>query len=336
MKIIVSRTDRAGDLILTTPLFRELRRSFPHATLIAHVRSYTAAIINLCREVDEIIIDDDFNSTLALAKKFAGVKAERIIIAHPARKTILAAFLARIPIRTGRASNIWQLFLNDRRVQKRSRNEKHEFAYNIDLLERIVENPEYLPPALKFSETSRSIAEKIILNFGLKHPVFIHPGHGGSAHNLSAQQYARIAAMLISRGFQVAVTIGPGEESMALHFRDFAPDRLAVIARIPDFSVLAALFSYGKAFVGGSTGPMHLAAAVGLPVLAFFPPVAAMTPIRWGPTSAQSHVIMPTGESCKNLCDSCSRKGCMQTIDLEAGIKWLERICTNESSSSDK
>ena len=120
MKIIVSRTDRAGDLILTTPVFRELRAHFPKAQLIAHVRQYTAPVLRSCPEINHILIDDEYPDFLKLAKAFKNEKADIIIIVHPAAKVINAAFFAGIPVRIGRASNLWQFMLNDRKHQKRS------------------------------------------------------------------------------------------------------------------------------------------------------------------------------------------------------------------------
>ena len=64
MNILVSRTDRAGDLILTLPVFRELRKVFPDAHIVAHVRKYTASIAKLCKEIDEILLDDDYDQGL--------------------------------------------------------------------------------------------------------------------------------------------------------------------------------------------------------------------------------------------------------------------------------
>lgn len=323
MKIIVSRTDRAGDVILTTPVFRELRTNLPQARIIAHVSRYTAPLLRLCPWVDEIIVDDDFPTLPALAKKFISCGAQQLIAVHPSARVMQAAFLARIPRRTGRASNIWQFLLNDRRVQKRSRNEMHEYRYNLNLLEGIVENIDSAPPKLVVSAADLQAGKSILEKSGLTRPVLLHPGHGGSAYNLSPQQYAQLADAVIEAGYAVAVSIGPGEEQLARHFK--AQAKLAFIENVPDLAVLAAILSECRGFVGGSTGPMHLAAALGLPVVAFFPPVRAMTPIRWGPVCEKNLVLMPETSACQGKCENCAIKPCMSRIDLNLATAWLRK-----------
>lgn len=322
MRVIVSRTDRAGDLILTTPIFREIRHNLPKAHIIAHVRRYTAPILKLCSWVDEVIIDENFPSMLSLTKKFKECQADRIIVVHPAAKVLQAAFLAGIPTRTGRASNIWQFLLNDRRVQKRSRNEMHEYLYNLQLIEGLLERIDDSPPELKVNPSTLTTARRIIAQESLSKPVLIHPGHGGSAYNLSPQQYAQITRFILAAGFQVAVTLGPGEEHLAKYFNP--EPGLALIKNIPDLEILAGVISQCRLFVGGSTGPMHLAAALNLPVLAFFPPVRAMTPKRWGPVCDNQLVLLPNADQCVGKCQNCLIRPCMKSIDLQLAEKWLK------------
>ncbi len=322
MRVIISRTDRAGDLILTTPVFREIRKNFPKVHVIAHVRKYTAPVLKLCPWVDEVIIDEDYPAMLSLTKKFIDCQVERIIVVHPAARVLQAAFLARIPSRTGRASNIWQFLLNDRRVQKRSRNEMHEYRYNLQLLEGIVEQIDDSPPELSIKQETLQIARKLIEQESLLKPVLIHPGHGGSAYNLSPAQYAQIAENLVAAGIQVAVSLGPGEEHLAEHFA--AKPGLAFIKNVPDLEILAGVIRECAAFIGGSTGPMHLAAALDLPVLAFFPPVRAMTPKRWGPVCAKKLVLLPEADHCFGKCQNCPIRPCMKNIDLHLAENWIK------------
>lgn len=336
MKIVVSRADRAGDLILSTPMFREIRTSFPQARIIAHVRKYTASILRLCPWIDEVIVDEDFPTILALSKKLSLLAPERIIIAHPSRKIISAAFLARIPIRTGRASNLWQFMLNDRRVQKRSRNEMHEFQYNLHLLDGIAGNIDFSPPVFCVPEIEFESGHAFLQKAGMENcsPIVIHPGHGGSAHNISLQQYVQLAKSLIEKEFPVLVSIGPGEEKLKDSFPEAQKGRLGFLTGVPDFAKLAGALSHCAAFISGSTGPMHLAAALKLPVVAFFPPVPAMTPVRWGPVCHKNLVILPKVSTCKANCERCHHRGCMETISMDSAIQWLERTLRDESAST--
>lgn len=329
-KFLVSRTDRAGDLILTMPIFRELKKAFPDCFISAHLRNYTAPLAALCPEIDEIIKDDDFLPGLiqpALGKTFRQRNFSQAFIVHPSGRAIIAAWLAGIKKRTGRASNIYQFLLNDRRVQKRSRNEKHEFCYNLELLEGCVANIDYSPWRLSLNPDSLDNGMKVLRELALPagKAIVVHPGHGGSAYNISVQMYANLTRELIDNGFSVLVSLGPGEENLQHIFSKADPGKLNFLTKVPDLGKLAEIFANCSAFVGGSTGPLHLAAALNLPCVAFFPPVKAMTPVRWGPVGCKSLVIKPDSEYCDGKCLSCLKNGCMNTLDVTQAVSWLKR-----------
>ncbi|GAB4279058.1 MAG: glycosyltransferase family 9 protein [Candidatus Rifleibacteriota bacterium] len=338
MKIIVSRTDKAGDLILTTPVFRELRKNLPEASIIAHVKKYTAPILKLGSDVGDVILDDDFPTVLALSKKFKEIQADKIIIVHPSRKVLMAAFLARIPQRIGRASNVWQFLLTSRKVQKRSRNEKHEFEYNLDLLTDLFSLIKYDGPKFSIPKNLENKGKEILKAAGFTDtfPIVLHPGHGGSAYNLSPHQYSALCRMLMTRNLAVAVSLGPGEENLRKLFPEQEKNKIGYIVNVPDLAVLAGVFKNCLAFVGGSTGPMHIAAALNKPVLAFYPPVPAMTPKRWGPICSEKLVVIPDIKKCNLKCINCSNHPCMNRIDLASSVDWLERKLKNESSAADQ
>jgi ADP-heptose:LPS heptosyltransferase len=212
-------------------------------------------------------------------------------------------------------------------VQKRSRNEKHEFCYNLDLLEGVVSEIDYTPYHFCLSESQLATGRAKIAALGLQRPVIIHPGHGGSAYNIDTTRYAELAQNLLARQLPVLISLGPGEESLKRHFAPAQTGKLAFLENVPDLAELALIYSACQAFVGGSTGPLHLAASLKLPTVAFFPPVAAMTPNRWSPVGNHSLVLKPDLENCVGRCKTCLNRGCMQTIELSPAIEWLSQEC---------
>lgn len=327
-KILVSRTDRAGDLLLTLPVFRELKKAFPDCLITAHVRSYTAPLVRLVKEVDEIILDDAYPPGLwatELSEVFQGERFSCGIMVHPAGRALTAAWRAGISRRIGRASNVFQILLNDRRVQKRSRNEKHEFQYNLDLLQNLVENIDYSPWHFVLETDLLAHGQQLLSKAGMAEcrPIIVHPGHGGSAHNISTDMYREIVKALLCKNLPVLVSLGPGEEALKDAFPEASHGKLGFACSIPDLAELAGMFAGCSAFCGGSTGPLHLAAALKLPCAAFFPPVAAMTPLRWGPVGCQSIIIKPDHASCTGKCGSCTYSGCMNRLNIQIAVEWL-------------
>jgi ADP-heptose:LPS heptosyltransferase len=353
--ILVCRTDRAGDLVLTLPVFTALRRHFPQARLTALVRSYTAPLLRHHPDVDAVILEDTPPRTLLQrARHLRHHSFDAAILVHPSASSILSCALAGIPVRVGRASNLWQFFLTHRQIQNRSRNEQHESRYNLELLsglgidlsqafdqslQRIRLSPGWprsgaslftvLPqPSLHPGDREIRWARNFITELGLDSPrlLFIHPGHGGSSFNLSPELYSRLACTLRGNGFTPCITLGPGEEQVRPLFAGFP-----ICATAPDLLHLAALYSLGKAFIGGSTGPMHIAGAMGLPVAAIFPPVFAMTPRRWGPLSPHPLLLQPDLPPCRGRCSACSHRPinaphCLHTLNITPMVGWLKGL----------
>ncbi|MDD3000553.1 MAG: glycosyltransferase family 9 protein [Candidatus Riflebacteria bacterium] len=310
LNVLVSRTDRAGDLLLTMPIFRELKTAFPNCRITAHVRKYTASLLKMCPEVDALIIDDDYAPGIIsqpLIEKLKNEEFDAAVLVHPSPRAIMSAFLAKIPKRIGRASNLFMPFLNVRKVQHRSKNVKHEFEYNLDLLAGLIDNINPLPYKINSFNDIKPLDSKSVV---------IHPGSGGSAYNIPVQKYLLLAEILVNHKISVYVSLGPGEEYLKEVFNKTLKDKINYIQNVPDFYELAKLFKLKSVFVGGSTGPLHLAAALNMFCVSFFPPVKAMTPNRWGPRGAESIVFKPDLPQCNGKCSKCPHNGCMQTIPM--------------------
>ncbi|HOY65667.1 MAG TPA: glycosyltransferase family 9 protein [Candidatus Ozemobacteraceae bacterium] len=301
-RILVSRTDRVGDVVLTLPVFTALRKQAPQAHLIGHVRSYTAPLLDGHPHVDELLVDDPDGRPLAfldLVRRIRALRPDAAVLVHPSGRAIAACWLARVPVTSGRASNVWQFLLTHRIVQHRSRNEKHEAAYNLDLLAPLgVDADRQELPSIYINDNAKSWATGRLAATGIStSPVFVHPGHGGSADNLPLERYVELVSRLTAAGLPVVITLGPAERHLEAAFGPIRPGVTAVIPDAPDIAHLAGLLSLGRGFAGGSTGPMHLAAVLGLTTVAFFPRRASMTPFRWGPLGLRTHVLMPPEEA---------------------------------------
>jgi len=319
-RILISRTDRVGDVVLTLPVFTALREMRPQIRIIGHVRSYTAPLLEGHPDVDEILLDDPAGRPLAFLDLVRGIRRVRpdaAILVHPSGRAVAACWFARVPVMVGRASNIWQMLMTHRMVQHRSQNEKHEAAYNLDLLTGIGMTPGPTPPRLYINNNTKEWAARRLASVGFSAPpVFVHPGHGGSAHNLPLHRYVELVTGLRAAGVPVAVTFGPEERGLAPAFGREVPGEVAFISDVPDIAHLAALLAAGKGFAGGSTGPMHLAAAAGITTVAFFPRRSSMTPFRWGPLGPSTHVLMPPEDAGEGA-DEMSR------LDIGAAIAIL-------------
>ena len=229
-KILIIRNDKLGDFMLAWPAFALLKQQYPGASIIALVPDYTSPMARLCPSIDEVIIDNRLASAVkditALTRQIKNARIDASISLFSETRTALALCLARIPRRFGPATKIAQLFLNNSLRQKRSQSAKPEFEYNTDLVRYFIRcnNDEPVivpaPPYLCFNRNDiASQKQDYYQHNGIDSGhklVYIHPGSGGSAINLSLQQFAELARMLAQgSGLHFVITAGPGEAETA-------------------------------------------------------------------------------------------------------------------------
>lgn len=223
-KILVIRNDKLGDFMLSFPAIGLLKASLPEAQIYALVPEYTQDMAEACSWIDEVLIDKWQNkgmwANLQLLKLLRQHRFDAIITLYSTTRVGFCAFAARIPYRLAPATKLAQLFYNHRLVQRRSRSEKPEHAYNSDLIHRFCQdhripeaNPPH-PPLLQFEpETIRKLRAEFCSQYRIAANqllVFVHPGSGGSASNLTTEQYAELARQLTStQGHTIVISAGP-------------------------------------------------------------------------------------------------------------------------------
>jgi heptosyltransferase-1 len=144
----------------------------------------------------------------------------------------------------------------------------------------------YEPPVFPQDPATEAWADRFYSSIGFRRLAILNPGAGWGAKCWPPESYGAIAQALAERGMGVMVNFGPDEEQLAQQVRDAS----GAVARPVNCSVseLIALTRRASLFVGGDTGPMHLAAALGVPVVALFGPTR---PERNGPYATRATVL---------------------------------------------
>lgn len=300
------RNDKIGDFMLAWPSFAMLKASLPDCHITALVPNYTVALAELCPWIDSVLVDPTEKSEKAKhAELVKQIRAEQFDASINLFSTAYNAKLVwkgKIPYRLAPATKLAQIFYNKRIKQKRSQSAKPEFEYNLDLIRAFltdnkVKVVEPSAPYLSFSdqqlvEQKAKLAQQLSLNSN-KPWVYVHAGSGGSANNLSLQQYTQLVCGL-EGDFEVVLTAGPGEEQKAADLQKLmaASGRNAALYDkndgLVDFSCSIACTDM---FIAGSTGPLHIAAAIDVPTVGFFPSKRSATPLRWKPINSEGNHI---------------------------------------------
>ena len=305
-KILVIRNDKIGDFMLAWPSFAMLKASIPDCHITALVPSYTAALAKLCPWIDEVMLDPTKKGNKAAQDQLVqDIKQQYFDASINLFSTTYNAKLvwkAGIPYRLAPATKLAQVLYNRRVKQRRSRSEKPEYQYNLDLIrafliEQKIEVVEPKTPYLVFNSEQKTEQKQKLseaLGLSLSKPwIFVHAGSGGSANNLSLDQYSDLISS-IDQDCECVLTAGPGEEEQAkqLHQLIGQKGKAAVVydknEGLADFSCSIAC---ADAFMAGSTGPLHIAAAADVPTVGFFPNKRSSTPLRWLPINSEGRHI---------------------------------------------
>src|SRR3989338_1014634 len=215
-KILVSRTDRIGDVILSTPVFQAVKKKYPNAYFAAMVFKETAPLVQGNPWVDEVIVYDkkgrhrSWWQTLLFGLELKRKKFDVVLHLHPTNRVHVISWLAQIPIRIGYQSKSRYLLTHAVR-EKKWEGKRHEAEYNFDLLALIdVPKPEqlelYFPLLPSDEETLNRILPK---DFNCRYMVF-HPSASCISKRWSPERMAKVADSLAEDYGILPVIIGEG------------------------------------------------------------------------------------------------------------------------------
>lgn len=346
-KILIVRNDKLGDLLVSFSTFAILKKNLPNTEIHVLVSKYTAPMAKMCKFIDQVIIDPscDMNATPTKSNKVTTLtklkqtfdlttqlKAQNydaIITLFSTLPIAFAAFIARIPIRIAPATKIGQIFYNNHISQRRSRSEKPEHRYNQDLAEHLLSllNISPLKPVqAPFLEFNPETVKQLKLAFLKTHNIpnnhfliFIHPGSGGSARNLSSHQFAQLANILAgSKPITIVVSYGPNEEQTAQSVYAEITQPKALYESKLGLESFSQHLQFADCFISGSTGPLHIAGVLDRPTAAFYTRRRSATSLRWQTLNSKNNRLA--------FCppDSSAAED-MSTIDLKQAAIQIKR-----------
>ena len=349
LNILVVRPDRLGDVILSTPVFEVIKQHYPKARIIVMVRESLVPIIQGNPFVDHVIVYDPLErhggvkGFFRLISDFRALKVRIALVLQSERSIAGALYLARVRYRVGPFSKPHSfLFFNRGVRQRRSHVEMHETDYNLQLLRKlgIRVGTRNIPTRVSISEAARDYAREWLLAQGwngVEPLVAVHPGMGGSALNWPETHYIEFIRGMLRQGRKTIVTAGPQEADLLVRIKEgLGKDAARTFfyggADALGIENLGGIFSFSSLVVAPSTGPLHLAVALGKSVVSFFPPVRVQSAIRWGPYTAnesKTKILVPEvycGQDFACLGSLCNYYPCMKTLTVTQALEqanWL-------------
>lgn len=326
MRILIVRLGAIGDVVHTLPALAALRRAAPGAHLAWAVEQGGAAELLRSNPLIDDLIELDLRGwrknlinsrTLASIREaianLRGVGFDLALDFQGLLKSAMIPWLARVPRRIGFARGVLRepasgLLLTE---QIAADDDDHVIKKNLQLVAALgcdVTGRYEFPIALSVED--EAFAEERFDRFDGSF-VILNPGGGWPTKLWGAEGFAAIADRLWdSDRIGSVVTYGPGEEGLARSVVTQSRTGAAVLldSTLKQFFALA---RRAKLFLGGDTGPMHLAAAAGTPIIAIFGPTSSR---RNGPFANTDVIIERLDLDCRTDCyrRRCSHTSCMK------------------------
>ncbi len=353
LRILAVRPDRLGDVILSTPAFEVIKNHYSRCHLTVMIRAEHVPLIQKLPFIDEVMIYDPlgkhagFRGFRKLTQEIREKKFRIAVVLQGNFKIAAAIFFAQVLHRVGPLSKVYSFLFYNRGIrQRRSQVEMHETDYNLQLLRRlgIRISTRSIDTRIHVSDETLQAAKKWLKDAGLRENedlIAIHPGMGGSALNWPENHYSDLVRALVKDQKQILVTGGALDFALIERLKSSlgAEAKKVIFYSGPvmapvDF--LAALFQCASVVVAPSTGPLHVAVALGKRVVTFYSPVRVQSAIRWGPylkSESKASVLVPEvycGQDFQCLGSLCNYYPCMKTLTVNQAFEEIREHLQNK------
>lgn len=359
--VVVFKQRHIGDVLLATPVFRALRAAFPGARIAAAVNEGTEAMLIGNPDVDSLLVFGRsrreaggrarWREEISFLRKLRSCRPDLAVQLTEGDRGAVLSLLSgarfRVGVAPGRPGMIGKERLFTHLCPRPGRY-RHAVLRDLDVLGAAGIPPADLSLRFPFSEEDRGRAQGKLRLAGLPAGVpcaVVQPTSRWTFKCWTDDGMAGIVAHLFRRGFFPVVTSGPDPAEVEQAARVAA--RSGVPCALPGGTLslkeLGAAIAAARLFVGVDSAPMHIAAAVGTPVVALFGPTGAFNwapweGIDWGYGAGRKagtrfvgrHAVVQKEWECvpcgKDGCDGSKRSRCMEEISLDEVTAAADRL----------
>ncbi|MGZ3929828.1 MAG: glycosyltransferase family 9 protein [Bacteroidia bacterium] len=327
--IILSRTDSIGDVVLTLPMAGVIKNHFPKCRIIFLGRNYTRDVVALSMHVDEFISYDELQGMdeAAQVEFVKQLEADYIVHVFPVKEIAKLAKKAGIPTRIGTTNRLYHWFSCNKLVALSRKNSPlHEAQLNVELLSSLnvptnillAEIPEFYG-FTKLPETN-TVAHSLI--DPAKTNVILHPRSKGSAREWGLDNFSELVQLLPESNYKIFVSGTKEEGEQIRSFIEQHPQVNDITGKL-SLREFIGFINSADALVAASTGPLHIAAALGKKAVGLYAPMRPIHPGRWRPVGRKARYLVLN----KN-CSDCRKSRdcqCIRDISPEQVVDLLEK-----------
>ena len=304
-RVLIQSPNWLGDMVMFTPILAAVRNAFPQWHLSLLAKPPSASLLERSLDIDDIVVYRDpgvhsgWRGCVKLGAQLREQEYDLAILFQNAIRAAVVARLAGIPLRLGYNTDGRGWLLTHSIARPIEGKRQPLITYFRGLLPTLGITFEESAPALYTSEEEDTHAAGILRQHGIGSAdslIGLNPGSVyGTAKQWSFRRYAAVADRLgAATGAKIVVFGGPGEEGLGACIAQAMRMSPIVLSGRTSVRELMALLKRCQVLVSNDTGPMHVASALGVPVVAIFGPT---DPMATAPVST-NYALVTTQVGC--------------------------------------
>ncbi len=314
--IILSRTDSIGDMVLALPMAKVLKDHFPGIKIFFLGREYTRPVVDACVYADGFIELNDFLNNNILT---GGEKSQAIVHVKPLATAAKRAKQMHIQWRIGTTNRIYHWNTCNKLVKlSRKKSNLHEAQLNLKLLQALEIKKDFSLAEISESyglEKLQPLKEEFAsLIDTSKYNLILHPKSRGSAREWGLKNFTSLIRLLDKDRYKIFISGTDAEKKLVQPLLDEVPHLVTDISGKMELGQFMSFISKCNGLVACSTGPLHIAAALGIDALGIYSPLHSIRPERWGPVGKKTEVFV-LNKTCTDCYKNKMQCHCVTEID---------------------
>jgi len=351
LKILLVRPRLIGDVLLTTPVIRAIRRRFPDAELVYLVEAHAAPVVSANSHLSETVVIRHRRGVrrlledLTLALRLRARRFDVAIDMHGGSRSGWLTFATGARMRVGYDVSGRSWMYTHRVARPRGYAPRHSVLSMWDLA-RVIDASwdEPLTPGgdrleMPVTKAAAAVVARRLDDMGVTAAdeiVVMHAAAGNEFRRWPQASFGAVARSLAQTRRRVVLVVGSNQDAATIDriVRLAQPDRAAPAGRIhaaPGWPLdeLRALMDRSALFVGGDSGPMHIAAASNVPIVAIFGPTLPVHWAPWRPAGVPVALVEPGPLECRPCDQRVCAPGdfrCLRSISADEVVAAANRL----------
>lgn len=323
-RILIIRTDRVGDVVMITPMIREIRKTYPDS-FIATLSNPNSNDVLINNPHLDLLLTDDLKreSFRKVTKQIRASKFTDGLLVLPTERAAYQMLLAGIKNRIGVGKKLYEVITFMKSVSRNKYNPlRHESDYCMDLARAIGVNSDNLTPEIFITEKEKIYGMEILSKLTVSendYKIIIHTGSGKSSGNWSENKYLNLITEILIKKNNARIILTAKEMSGSFResIQSLNDSRIVIadsnISRLRD---LICIIANSDLLIAASTGPLHLASALNIKTIGLFCHRRMNCAELWGAKGSKAVNLEVSREYCDSNCSNDK-----EVCKFEEGIK---------------